>query len=466
MSALTICTADTTEEIARCRETVNLHGASVIDWVTTSRNTRVRLHSEPIRFCDTSEGAYSDLLALAIAVYMGDQLVSRLESPDGWSRDFSILFPVNEMSRIIEVIPELSSLLSFVTGDSYSITTMPCEAPYTFVVDPLPLGGCDAVALFSGGADSLAGAIWLLEEGMTVCLVGHYADAVTYGAQKNMIEALHQIYPGRIIYRCCFIRKTFGKNERTFPLAPKQDANHRVRSFLFLGLAFLHMAHYSVERVYIPENGIIGLNVPLSSSRAGTCSTRTSHPLLLNTMSGLASFLAENTIPVTNPFLLKSKTEVLLSIPEEKRYLLPMTISCSKYDMLRWEKPDRTVTHCGYCLPCIYRRIAMHRLGMDEAGQYHVNPFSDLANLTHKRTRDLRALVSFLRKYSEASSEDKVSLMMSNGHLPVTNQRIITIDGSPYSVNDFVSCYDRFAVEAIAALHELCSPEALDELGL
>jgi hypothetical protein len=108
----------------------------------------------------------------------------------------------------------------------------------------------------------------------------------------------------------------------------------------------------------------------------------------------------------------------------------------------------------------------MHGLGMDEVRQYHVNPFRELANLTHKRTRDLRALVAFLRRYSEASPENKMSLMMSNGHLPVVNQNIITDDGSRYSVNDFSACYDRFAREAIAALRELCSPEVLNELGL
>jgi hypothetical protein len=171
-------------------------------------------------------------------------------------------------------------------------------------------------------------------------------------------------------------------------------------------------------------------------------------------------------IYVTNPFLTKSKTEVLRSIPEDKRYLLTHTISCSKYDMLRWEKPDRTVTHCGYCIPCIYRRIAMHCLGLDDVGQYHVNPFTQLASLSHKRTRDFKALVAFLKRYSETSHEDKMSMTMSNGHLPVADQNIITSDGSQYSVDDFASCYDRFAHEALEVVHQLCSREILSNLGV
>lgn len=53
----------------------------------------------------------------------------------------------------------------------------------------------------------------------------------------------------------------------------------RGRSLLFL-CAALSVAGILGENVpvYIPENGFIGLNIPLTGGRKGTCSTRTTHP--------------------------------------------------------------------------------------------------------------------------------------------------------------------------------------------
>ena len=37
--------------------------------------------------------------------------------------------------------------------------------------------------------------------------------------------------------------------------------------------------------VYIPENGFIGLNIPLTNSRKGSCSTRTTHPYFIKSIN-------------------------------------------------------------------------------------------------------------------------------------------------------------------------------------
>lgn len=107
----------------------------------------------------------------------------------------------------------------------------------------------------------------------------------------------------------------------------------------------------------------------------------------------------------------------------------------------------------------------MHHLGLDDVRQYHVNPFQDVARLSHKRTKDLRALAAFLKKYSSRAPQERASMMMSNGHVPVANQTISAGGELPYSLGDFTSCYDRFVVEATSALRDLCSPETLEVLS-
>ena len=60
----------------------------------------------------------------------------------------------------------------------------------------------------------------------------------------------------------------------------------------------------------MPENGYIALNIPLTPSRVGTCSTRTTHPYFLHTVRELTGLLGM-TNPIENPLAGRTKGEVL-----------------------------------------------------------------------------------------------------------------------------------------------------------
>src|SRR5258708_32543848 len=60
------------------------------------------------------------------------------------------------------------------------------------------------------------------------------------------------------------------------------EKTQRGRSFLFLALAALAASGIDGQpTIYVPENGLISLNVPLDPLRVGAWSTRTTHPFYM-----------------------------------------------------------------------------------------------------------------------------------------------------------------------------------------
>ena len=75
---------------------------------------------------------------------------------------------------------------------------------------------------------------------------------------------------------------------------------------------------------------------------------------------------------------------------------------------------------CGFCIPCIYRRAALHKIDMDVekygrdicTGEVDLDSDKELAN-------DFRALVSFLRR--NVSTQEIASLLLANGSINLTD---------------------------------------------
>jgi hypothetical protein len=105
----------------------------------------------------------SAFLLTALGVWAADKLVLRCETPDAWTRDLTLSLPT--AAPWSSQLPGLAALLNFLTGDTWTLT--PREMPLNLGFQAqwphawLPR----AVALFSGGLDSLVGAIDLLEAG-------------------------------------------------------------------------------------------------------------------------------------------------------------------------------------------------------------------------------------------------------------------------------------------------------------
>jgi hypothetical protein len=185
-----------------------------------------------------------DLLEIAGYVYAADRMTKRGQPIQleyhSWSRKFHFHIKVrdHEFWQKKTVRESLSKLLTFTTGDlSYEFTFVKGgkDVGQTNLFDDpnisLEKKENSAIALFSGGLDSLAGALELLNTtNNNLILVSHHSNnfAVTQ-IQKNIYTLLSNDFPGRV-QRFPFTCSLSG--ERAV------EETQRSRIFLYTSIAF------------------------------------------------------------------------------------------------------------------------------------------------------------------------------------------------------------------------------------
>ena len=304
-----------------------------------------------------------DLLILAAHVYAADTRISRAsEAQDGWTREMHIVVPVSDPERWENVANLLERMLNFLTGDLWTFAFR--TRPHGFTqLAPARLrlqtpSSFDRLSLFSGGLDSLIGAINLLERGAVPLLISHAGDGPASSAQTACFRQLKVQYDQIPFDQ---FRATMSFPDNLVQPAGKAESTTRGRSFLFFTLGVL--AGTGLGKSFIltaPENGLIAINVPLDPLRLGALSTRTMHPFYIARWNELLTMLD---IPghIENPYWNYTKGEMVMGCVNQAllKQLLPLSMSCSSPSKGRWLKQG--IRNCGYCLPCLIRRAALER---------------------------------------------------------------------------------------------------------
>ena len=382
-----------------------------------------------------------DLLVVATHVQIADTRLSRdSESQDSWTREIKIIVPVASPEKWQAAAPILKRALDFLTGDIWELyfRAKPKEATDLIPNGTLPLGGVvfDEVALFSGGLDSLIGAIDSLETGKTPLLVSHAGDGATSTAQRNCLQELHKQYPANAFNRLRLWMDLNGVKVS----GSEREKTTRGRSFLFFATGILAGSGLGKDFILrVPENGLIALNVPLDPLRLGSHSTRTTHPFYISRWNELLKILD---IPgeIRNPYWNKTKGEMASECANKTllKKIVPLSSSCSSLIKSTWRKLP--AQHCGYCLPCLIRRAAIKK-GLGEAGDKTTYTIDDLS----KRTLDSneaegRQIRSFQFAINRLSSKPKLAklILHSNGSLS---------DQSPEEQEELFGVYSRGLLE-------------------
>lgn len=302
-----------------------------------------------------------DLLVLAAHVFAADTRISRrIDSQDGWTRELRLIVPVSDPERWKSATNTLETMLRFLTGDIWAVAFRPRPARFAQVVLPRPandteINTFDCLSLFSGGLDSLIGAIDALESGRSPLLVSHASEGATSDAQNTLFDALHQTYQGRTLGRL--------RLWMSFPsdLVPDtgSEPTTRGRSFLFFALgAFAGSGLTGEFTLRVPENGLIALNIPLDKVRLGALSTRTTHPYYIARWNDLLRLIG---IParIENPYWQQTKGEMVRHCANQAliHQLAASSLSCASPSKGRWL--GHAIQHCGVCLPCLIRRAAL-----------------------------------------------------------------------------------------------------------
>jgi hypothetical protein len=303
-----------------------------------------------------------DLMVTAAQVYAADTRISRAtESEDAWTREIRVVVPVSDVSRWNAAVRVLERMLNFLTGDRWTIQFRPRPARFAQIVPQADLivPPFTGVSLFSGGLDSLIGAIDQLEAKRVPLLVSHAGEQAVSKAQDDCFEVLKKHYANLPFERL----RTWMAFPKNFVHNVGSEESTRGRSFLFFALGVFAGAGLRQHFVmHAPENGLIALNVPLDTLRLGALSTRTTHPFYIARWNELLDVLG---IPgrIENPYWNKTKGEMVsaCSNPSLLKSIVSSTLSCASPTKGRWQ--GHGTQHCGYCLPCLIRRASLAAIG-------------------------------------------------------------------------------------------------------
>ena len=209
-----------------------------------SKNITLRLEDISRKLIRNVPGRLTDLVEIAAYVYCADQAISRGGAAQramgaDWRREFRFVIPVRNPDHWNNpnVSESLCAALSFLSEDEYAFEFEKATNPTPFQ-DYLEFGDddstafkADEVVLFSGGLDFLSGAI---EELSTtekrIALVSHHSSSKIFDYQKQLIAALNERFPKRLIH----LPVLMTRQQETLP-AP--EYTHRSRSFLYAALA-------------------------------------------------------------------------------------------------------------------------------------------------------------------------------------------------------------------------------------
>jgi 7-cyano-7-deazaguanine synthase in queuosine biosynthesis len=353
----------------------------------------------------TPDAMALDLLTMASACYAVDKSVERGGAQDIWTRELSVSFPVTDAKRWSKASARLSGALSFLSGDVWRTSFYASDselfvAPKTRrrASPPNEPTQFHAAALFSGGLDSLIGVIDFLEENATanLLLVGHYDVPGPRSQQHALWAGLSSAYPRRTkLVQVRVAQKPIESAESTL----------RTRSIVFIALGLYAASELGTGAPLLaPENGFIALNLPLTPSRIGSCSTRTMHPFYLDMLRRIVNDLGLKN-KLVNPLEFKTKPECVSECRNRALLgaLAKRSVSCSHGTRRQYWK-RKSATNCGYCVPCLLRRTSLHAAGLDSGTDYGIDVCQDELHSDRTSGDDLRALVDTLSVYKTSAA--------------------------------------------------------------
>lgn len=324
-----------------------------------------------------------DFTTFALAVSAADLAVPRGPSADGWTRMIELHVALVEPEPFTANITLLQEMLRFLTGDFWHLHFEPggTPAPRTFTPKSLPV---DCVSLLSGGVDSLVGAIDLTHEGRRPLFVSHVAK----GSSETQLR----------------YAKTLSASDRhlqwnqNIRVVHDTERSTRARSIVFFAFAAMAASAFATQSrpvmIFVPENGFISLNIPLNAGRAGSLSTKTTHPVFMERLQAAWTALGIHALLI-RLFTYKTKGELMAECRNQALLgqLISDSTSCGRYGYYNY-------THCGRCVPCLVRRAAFLKTGLPDTTPKYYFPKLKKAG-RNDGANDIGAVAASILRYEK-----------------------------------------------------------------
>ncbi len=356
---LLLCSGITASDL-----TYNSNGREVIELngLGADANVNIRLEDVARIFLRHLSPRLVDLIEIASYVYAADCGTQRGKqwsddmATEPWGRDFHFVVPVRDLAfwEREDVRTLLVKTLRFLSNDQYLFDFIglsdqrPVQGYLQFSNDDdWPFYEVDRVLMFSGGLDSLAGAVESARKGEKLVLVSHRSVGTLSKRQKSLFKQLKQTYPNSMMLH--------------IPVWINKDASlgrehtQRTRSFLYTALGTVVAESLRAGGIRFFENGVVSLNLPVADEVLRARASRTTHPIALDLLQQFCCMVTERDFVIDNPFLFSTKTEIVRIIADSgASHLISQTCSCA-HSMFQ----SKSQLHCGTCSQCIDRRIAV-----------------------------------------------------------------------------------------------------------
>lgn len=255
--------------------------------------------------------------------YQADKGIRRGQG-DLWTRHFSMLIPVRQHEVWTNLGPQLSGTLFELTGDKFDFyfvakgideeSASPTKSPERTKEGSDEKSASDCVCLFSGGLDGFAGVNELAGRRRRPILVSHYINNLK-PIQYDLVQALGAAFDHKFEHLQFRVgpRNIEEKTKRSFVTV---ENTQRSRSFLFLAMAAIVAFERKADELFICENGVLAINLPLTPSRLGSRSTRSTHPHTSSSPFRKSSLsCSAQRLRFATPFTSKPRKRLLKSSP-------------------------------------------------------------------------------------------------------------------------------------------------------
>jgi 7-cyano-7-deazaguanine synthase in queuosine biosynthesis len=361
-----------------------------INQYAPGQNLRLEISNISHRLLKSLNDVARDLMDIAAFVYYADNSIRRGTDKDvfnkQWVRTFAFVAPVRRLDvwRRQSVRATLIEMLEFLTEDRFEFIftqrgAIAEQLVFREIGDALPYHPeADCVMLFSGGMDSLAGAVHLQADGRRPILVSHRSRPPLSSLQRKLARSIRQRFPSwEFPHLDIWInRKGRGAVENS----------QRSRSFLFLALGSLVAYELGMNELVVCENGITTFNLPRLGQTTGTLASRSTHPRFIHLFHQLVSEVFGVDFNIKTPFLWMTRGEVMGILKQNScADFLPLSASCNQ------SRRPTIHPHCGTCSQCVDRRFAVMYTGLDiledELNGYEKDIFTDGLDEGQERTQ-------------------------------------------------------------------------------
>jgi 7-cyano-7-deazaguanine synthase in queuosine biosynthesis len=362
-------------------------------------------------FGHTIEPLLADWIDVAVAVYFADRLaVRRGESlPRNqyqWGRRIHLKISVRELQiwQRQDVSDLLHRLLYFITEDDWQIEFIKRQGNkrqsekvvqgqlFPIVSSYKPI----RVALYSGGLDSFAGAAQQMSDHRDhqFILVSGVTNSRQQAGQRRQLAAISQVIGSSPIHITVPYRRHWQSTKRA------EEWSQRARGFLFLTLGSTTALAAETQELYVYENGIGAINLPINGTQVGIFNSRGVNPITLIRMAEFVRILTGKAFTIHNPFLLNTKGEMCShkTVKSLAEYI-PETFTCDGFPVHAKGRPQ-----CGTCTSCILRRASIVGAGLskfDPGSGYLVDLLSNTIRIREHQQQNLRAMDWQVRRFRQ-----------------------------------------------------------------